>query len=129
MTQPVLPSMREQGSDTDVNILSLAGYRTMALTAPAYSAAAAGVSSFTESLDLAEGRHGIRARAVGPGEVVTPILDERLKRPSAAARASTLEPEDLAQTLRFLATLPQRATAEQFTLFAKQQPDWSDEVG
>jgi NADP-dependent 3-hydroxy acid dehydrogenase YdfG len=129
MTRSVLPSMRAQGSGTVLNVSSLAGYRAIALTGPAYSAAKAGVNSFTESLNLAERKHGIRACAVCPGEVATPILDKRPRPPSAAARASMLQPEDLAQTLLFVATLPQRATVELLTMFPTQQRDWSDEIG
>lgn len=129
MTQAVLPAMRAQSSGTVLNVSSLAGHRAMALTGPAYSAAKAGVNSFTESLNLAERRHGVRACAVCPGEVATPILDKRPKPPSAAARASMLQPEDVAQTLLFVATLPQRATVELLTMFPTQQRDWSDELG
>ena len=128
-TQALLPTMRAQGSGTVLNVSSLAGYRAMALTGPAYSAAKAGVNSFTESLNLTERKHGIRACAVCPGEVATPILDKRPKPPSAEARASMLQPQDLAQTLLFVATLPARATVELLTIFPTAQRDWSAEVG
>jgi NADP-dependent 3-hydroxy acid dehydrogenase YdfG len=129
MTQAVLPAMRAQGAGTVLNVSSLAGYRAMALTGPAYSAAKAGVNSFTESLNLSERAHGIRACAICPGEVATPILDKRPTPPSPEARASMLQPEDLAQTLLFVATLPQRATIELVTMFPTQQRDWTAELG
>jgi NADP-dependent 3-hydroxy acid dehydrogenase YdfG len=129
MTQAALPTMRAQRSGTVLNVSSIAGYRAMALTGPAYSAAKAAVNSFTESLNLTERVHGIRASAVCPGEVATPILDKRPVPPSAEARASMLQPEDLAATLLFLATLPQRATVELVTMFPTTQRDWSEEVG
>jgi hypothetical protein len=107
-----------------------AGWRSVA---PAMAAMAWGGNHFTphltESLNLAERRHGNRACAVCGGEVATPILDKRPKPPSAAARAPMLQPEDLAQTLLFVATLPQRATVERLTMLPTQQRDWSDEVG
>ena len=40
-----------------------------------------------------------------------------------------LQPEDLAQTLLFVATLPARATVELLTIFPTEQRDWSAEVG
>lgn len=129
MTQAVLPTMRAQGSGTVLNVSSFAGYRAMELTGPAYSAAKAGVNSFTESLNLAERRHGIRACAICPGEVATPILDKRPTPPSAEARTRMLQPEDLAQTLLFVASLPQRATVELLTMFPTHERNWSDEVG
>ena len=129
LTQAVLPTMRAQGSGTILNVSSLAGYRPMALTGPAYSAAKAGVNSFTESLNMTERVHGIRACAVCPGEVATPILDTRPVPPSAQARATMLQPEDLAQTLLFVATLPPRATVELLTIFPTEQRDLSAELG
>ena len=128
MTQAVLPTMRAQRSGTVLNVSSLAGYHAMALTGPAYSAAKAGVNSFTASLNLTERVHGIRACAICPGEVATPILDRRPKPPTAEARASMLQPEDVAQTLLFVATLPPRATVELLTIFPTEQRDWSAEV-
>jgi NADP-dependent 3-hydroxy acid dehydrogenase YdfG len=128
MTHAVLPVMREQRSGTVVNVSSIAGYRPMALTGPAYNAAKAGVNAFTESINLAERRHGIRACAVCPGEVATPILDKRPEPPSPEARATMLQPEDLAETVLFVATLPQRATVELLTLNPTERRDWTAEL-
>jgi NADP-dependent 3-hydroxy acid dehydrogenase YdfG len=128
VTHAVLPIMREQRSGTVVNVSSIAGYRAMALTGPAYNAAKAGVNAFTESINLAERRHGIRACAVCPGEVATPILDKRPEPPSPEARATMLQPEDLAETVLFVATLPQRATVELLTINPTEQRDWTAEL-
>jgi NADP-dependent 3-hydroxy acid dehydrogenase YdfG len=128
VTHAVLPLMREQRSGTVVNVSSIAGYRAMALTGPAYNAAKAGVNAFTESINLADRRHGIRACAVCPGEVATPILELRPQPPSAEARASMLQPEDLAETILFVATLPQRATVELVTINPTEQRDWTAEL-
>lgn len=125
MTQAVLPTMRSQGSGTVLNVSSIAGLRAFAPSGPAYSAAKAGVNSFTESLNLTERVHGIRACAVCPGEVETPILDRRPVPPSAEARRSMLQPEDLAQTLLFVAALPARATVELLTINPTVQRDTS----
>jgi NAD(P)-dependent dehydrogenase (short-subunit alcohol dehydrogenase family) len=127
-TQAALPQMRAQGAGTVINVSSMAGHRASALTGPAYSAAKAGVISFTDSLNLTERAHGIRACAVCPGEVATPILDKRPQPPSAQARAAMLQPEDLAQTFLLVATLPQRATIELLTIYPTVQRDWSAEV-
>lgn len=129
VTSAALPGMRERGSGTVVNISSMAGYRASALTGPAYSAAKAAVNSFTESLNLAERAHGIRACAICPGEVATPILDARPSPPSAEARATMLQPEDLAETIVFVAALPARATIELLTIYPTVVRDWTAEVG
>jgi len=118
--------MRAQGSGTVLNVSSIAGLRAFAPSGPAYSAAKAGVNSFTESLNLTERVHGIRACAICPGEVATPILDRRPVPPSAEARRSMLQPEDLAQTLLFVAALPARATVELLTINPTVQRDTSN---
>ena len=128
VTQKVLPHMRRQGSGTVLNVSSMAGYRAFALSGPAYSAAKAGVISFTDSLNLTERVHGVRACAVCPGEVATPILDQRPQPPSAEARAAMLQPEDLAETLLHVAALPQRATVELLTIYPTVQRDWGAEA-
>jgi NADP-dependent 3-hydroxy acid dehydrogenase YdfG len=128
MTQAVLPFMRSQQAGTVVNVSSIAGYRPSALSGAAYNATKAAVNAFTESINLSERRHGIRACALCPGEVVTPILDKRPQPPSSEARAAMLQPEDLAATILFVAALPQRATVELLTILPTVQRDVSAEV-
>jgi len=129
MTHAALPAMRAQHSGTVVNISSMAGYRASPLTGPAYNAAKAGVNSFTESINLAERANGIRACAICPGEVATPILEQRPVPPSPEARATMLQPDDLADTVVFVAALPQRANVELLTIYPTQQRDWTTELG
>jgi NAD(P)-dependent dehydrogenase (short-subunit alcohol dehydrogenase family) len=128
MTNAALPTMRAQRAGTVVNVSSMAGYRASALTGPAYNAAKAGVNSFTESINLAERRNGIRACAVCPGEVSTPILDNRPVPPTPEARATMLQPEDIADTIVFVAALPQRANVELLTIYPTEQRDWTTEL-
>lgn len=128
VTQIVLPTMREQGSGTVINVSSIAGHRTMALTGPAYSAAKAGVNSFTEMLNATERVHGIRSCAVCPGEVATPILEQRPHPPSARARALMLQPGDLAEALLLVVALPQRAAVELLTITPTVQRDLAAEM-
>lgn len=112
LTQAVLPVMRAQQSGTIVNISSVAGLEASLISGPAYSASKAAVNSFTESINLAERHRGIRACAVCPGEVATPILKQRPKPPPEAAFATMLQPEDLAAIVLLVATLPARAAVE-----------------
>jgi NAD(P)-dependent dehydrogenase (short-subunit alcohol dehydrogenase family) len=128
MTHAALPGMRARRSGTIVNVSSMAGYRASALTGPAYNAAKAGVNAFTESVNLAERRHGIRACAVCPGEVSTPILENRPVPPTPEARATMLQPEDIADTIAFVTTLPQRANVELLTIYPTEQRDWAPEL-
>jgi NAD(P)-dependent dehydrogenase (short-subunit alcohol dehydrogenase family) len=112
LTRYVLPTMRMQRSGTIINVSSMAAINANLLSGPAYSASKAALNSFTESINLSERSHGIRACAICPGEVATPILEQRPHPPSEGARATMLQPEDLAQTILLVANLPQRAAIE-----------------
>ena len=83
----MLPLMRKQQDGLIINVSSWAGRHVSALTGPAYIAAKFGLNAMTESINIEEGLHGIRATAVCPGEVSTPILDERPVPVSAEDRA------------------------------------------
>lgn len=123
-----LPGMRARGGGTIVNVSSLAGVRPGVLSGPAYSAAKAALVSFTGSINLAERRHGIRACSICPGEVATPILDDRPVPPSADARATMLQPEDVASTILHVATLPPRALIELVVILPTAERDQSAEL-
>jgi NADP-dependent 3-hydroxy acid dehydrogenase YdfG len=65
--------------------------------------------------------NGIRACAICPAEVDTPIMDRRPVPPSAEDRALMLKPEDLGRTIRFVAELPARACVNQIII----SPTWN----
>ncbi|HQC99265.1 MAG TPA: SDR family oxidoreductase, partial [Aquabacterium sp.] len=87
----VLPMMRAQKDGLIVNVSSWAGRFVGTMTGPAYSAAKFGVNAMTESLNMEECIHGIRATAVCPGEVATPILDKRPIPVSAEDKAKMVQ--------------------------------------
>ncbi|MCS6944375.1 MAG: SDR family NAD(P)-dependent oxidoreductase [Sutterellaceae bacterium] len=105
-THAVLPAMRARGDGLIINIASWAGRHVMALVGPAYNAAKHAMVALTETINIEEGRHGIRACAICPGEVATPILDQRPVPPSPEERAKMLQPEDLGRTIRWVAEQP-----------------------
>ncbi len=72
----VLPAMKEQKAGTIINISSVNGLG--ALGNPAYSAAKAGLISLTRSLAVELGEYGIRANAICPGTVRTPVWQRRI---------------------------------------------------
>ena len=73
----VLPGMVARGAGAIVNIGSVNGL--VALGNPAYSAAKAGLLSFTRSLAVEYGPKGIRANMVSPGTVETDIETWRIR--------------------------------------------------
>lgn len=109
-TRAVLPSMIEQGGGAIVNIASVNGMS--ALGNEAYSAAKAGVINFTQGVAMRYGKHGIRANAIAPGTIRTPIWQERVERdPKVFERlvkwyplGRVGEPEDVGKAALFLAS-------------------------
>jgi NADP-dependent 3-hydroxy acid dehydrogenase YdfG len=79
----------------------------------AYGASKAGAVSISHSINAEEKINGIRATAILPGEVATAILDLRPNPPSAEARQTMLQPEDIAETVVFVAGLPHRVTIDE----------------
>jgi NADP-dependent 3-hydroxy acid dehydrogenase YdfG len=105
-SQAVLPTMIEQQDGLIVNISSWAGRHVSVVTGPAYTAAKHAMNAMNESLNMEAGIHGVRACAICPGEVATPILDNRPVPVSAEDRARMVQPEDCGEIIRFVAGLP-----------------------
>ena len=109
-SKAVLPGMIEQGSGVILNISSVNGMAFFA-NEP-YSAAKAGLISLTRSMAVRYGKHGIRAVAIAPGTIRTPLWQERVdKAPAIFDRlirwyplGRVGEPEDVANAAAFLAS-------------------------
>ncbi len=106
----VLPSMRERGEGLIINVSSMAAKGISALTGPAYSSAKHAMNAMTASLLLEERNNGIRATVICPGEVATPILDERPVPVSEEDKARILQSEDLGALVLFVAQQPPHIT-------------------
>jgi len=78
----------------------------------AYSAAKAGMLSLTQNVAVRYGRHGIRANAVVPGTIRTPVWDARLALDPTVLDTLVKwyplgrvgEPDDVASAVLFLAS-------------------------
>ena len=117
----VLPAMRAQKDGLVINVSSWAGVFHPKLTGAAYNGSKHAVTAMTETINMEEGVNGIRACAICPAEVATPILDRRPVPPSAADRARMLQPDDLGATIRFIAELSPHACINQVII----SPTWN----
>ncbi len=84
-----VPAMRDQGGGAIVNISSLAAVAA-ANTLTAYKVSKAGVNALTQTLATTYARDGIRANAIMPGLIDTPMGVD------AAARARGMSRQELA---------------------------------
>jgi NADP-dependent 3-hydroxy acid dehydrogenase YdfG len=128
LTRAVLPDMLDGGAGTVITVSSNAALRPGLLSGPAYGAAKAGVVNFMNYLNASYRNDGIRATAILPGEVDTPILDNRPLPPSAQERATMLLPEDVAAAVLLAASLPQRAVVEELLINPTHQRDLTDDI-
>ena len=117
----VLPAMRAKRDGLIINVSSWAGVFHPKLPGAAYNGSKHAVTAMTETINMEEGVNGIRACAICPAEVATPILDSRPVPPSAQDRARMLQPKDLGDTIRFIAELPPHACINQLII----SPTWN----
>jgi NAD(P)-dependent dehydrogenase (short-subunit alcohol dehydrogenase family) len=111
--QAVLPHMRQRGAGTIVNIVSDAGKQASPKSGPAYSMSKFGLAGLTQSINAEERGHGVRACAVFPGDIDTPLLNKRPQPPTAEQRAGMMQPEDIAECALLAINLPSRAIVEE----------------
>jgi NADP-dependent 3-hydroxy acid dehydrogenase YdfG len=112
----VLPMMRKRQSGLIVNVASWAGVHVSKMTGPAYTAAKHGMVALSESINMDECVNGIRSCALCPGEVATPILDNRPVPVTDAQKAVMLQSEDLGETILFLARMHERVCINQLVI-------------
>jgi len=70
----VLPYMEKQGSGCIINISSIQAVRTLSYTSLAYSASKAGIIALTREIAIQYAPKGIRANAILPGLMNTPMV-------------------------------------------------------
>jgi NAD(P)-dependent dehydrogenase (short-subunit alcohol dehydrogenase family) len=112
----VVPAMRRHGGGLVINISSMAAKGVSPLTGPAYTAAKHAMNAMTASLLVEERNNGIRATAICPGEVATPILDARPVPVSAEDQARILQSEDLGDLILHVAQTPAHVTLNEILI-------------
>lgn len=120
-TSAILPAMRARKDGVVINISSWAGVYTSSLVGAAYNGTKAAVISLTETINMEECVNNIRACAICPAEVATPIMDRRPIPPSPEERRKMLQPADLGETIRWVAAQPPHVCINEIII----SPTWN----
>jgi NADP-dependent 3-hydroxy acid dehydrogenase YdfG len=121
LVQAVLPTMRRQASGIIINIGSEAGRQASAKAGVAYVVSKFGLTGLTQTINAEERGNGIRACCIFPGDINTPLLNKRPTPPATDARTRMMQPEDVAECVWFVATLPARVTVEELLVRPTRQ--------
>jgi NAD(P)-dependent dehydrogenase (short-subunit alcohol dehydrogenase family) len=120
-TQAFLGQMRQRGGGTVVTIVSTAALLTSPGAGTHYCAAKRALLSFTESINMEQGRFGIRGCSIMPGEVDTPLIDRRPQPTAPERRATMLKPGDVAEAVYYAVTRPARVTVSDIVIWPSAQ--------
>jgi NADP-dependent 3-hydroxy acid dehydrogenase YdfG len=112
----VLPQMLERHDGIIINVNSISGQRATPLGGTAYVAAKFGLRGLAMAVAAEEKDSGIRISSIYPGEVDTPILDNRPKPLTEEHRRTILKAEDVAAAILFVATLPPRVAIPELVI-------------
>ncbi len=111
-----LPGMRARRDGLIINVSSVAGKRALTLAGVAYCASKFAMTALGTSVSNEVAKDGVRVTNVYPGEVNTPILDNRPVPVSDERRAAMVQPDDFAELIVAVANLHPRAHVPEITL-------------
>ena len=114
-----LPGMRTRRTGTIININSDVGKVARDLAGPAYVSSKFGLMGLTQQINAEERANGVRACSICPRDINTPLLDKRPQPPAPEVRARMLQPDDLADCVWLVATLPSRAIVDEISLSSR----------
>ncbi|RCJ41539.1 short-chain dehydrogenase [Nostoc punctiforme NIES-2108] len=110
----ILPSMRDRGIGTIINVASIAAKQPFAGWG-VYSVSKAGLIALSQTLAQEERTHGIRVTAICPGAVNTELWDTETVHVNLD-RSKMLTPEIVAESILYTVLLPQQAVIDELTL-------------
>ncbi len=120
-TRAVLPQMLGRKDGVIVYVNSIAGKRAGPLGGAAYATAKFGLRGLAMALAAEEQGGGIRVSSIYPGEVDTPILEQRPTPVTDEHRAAIMKPEDVARAILFVVTLPPHVTIPELVIAPASQ--------
>ena len=117
MVQAVMPAMRKQKDGLIINVASTAAKRVSGVAGIAYSASKFGMLGMSLSLTQEAWKFGIRACCLCPDDVNTPIMARRKVKYPPEVLEQFIQPEDLAETMRFVALMPRRTSIPEMVIY------------
>jgi NADP-dependent 3-hydroxy acid dehydrogenase YdfG len=117
----VLPSMLERKNGMIINVNSVSGKRAYPLAGAGYAAGKFGLHALAGCLASEEVGSGVRVSSVYPGEIDTPILDQRPTPVSDAQKAKILKSEDVADAIYYIAGLPPHVNIPELIIMPSSQ--------
>ncbi|MCB4820942.1 SDR family oxidoreductase [Roseicella aerolata] len=121
VARAVLPIMRAQRGGVMIHTASMAGRNVGVMSGAGYNAAKHGVVAMSHTINMEECVNGIRSTAFCPGEVNTEILKKRPNPLSQEDLDRMLQPEQCADLILYVATLPPGVTMNEVWL----TPTWN----
>jgi NADP-dependent 3-hydroxy acid dehydrogenase YdfG len=117
MVQAAMPTMRTQKDGLIINIASTAAKRVSGVAGIAYSASKFGMLGMSLSLTQEAWKFGIRACCLCPDDVNTPIMARRKVKYPPEVLEQFIQPEDIAETMRFVALMPRRTSIPEMLIY------------
>ena len=128
LTQSVLGNMIDRGEGTVITVSSMAALNPGLLGGAPYSAAKAASLNMIRGMNTELAKLGIRACAIMPGEVDTPILENRPRPPDSGDRSTMMQAEDIASAVFLCAAMPQRTIVEQVVMIPTVRRDVTSDM-
>jgi NADP-dependent 3-hydroxy acid dehydrogenase YdfG len=116
MVMAALPTMRAQRDGLVINVASTAGRRVSGVAGIAYSASKFGMVGMSLSLTQEAWKFGIRSCCLCPDDVNTPIMARRKIKYPPEVLKQFIQPEDMAETMRFVAMLPKNTSIPEMVI-------------
>jgi len=117
MFHAAFEAMRAQNDGLIINVISTAARNPSGVAGMAYQTAKFGMMGFGVSLVKEAWKFGIRTCNIFPDETNTPIMLKRPVKYSEEELARIMQPEDLADAMKFVAALHPRTSVTELVMY------------
>ncbi len=117
----VLPTFRKQGGGLMIHTASWLGRHSHKLAGAGYSATKHAIVAMSHAINMEEFSNNIRSCALCPGEVATPVLENRPVPVPMDERERMLQSQDLADMVMMVASMPSRVCVNEIVI----SPTWN----